>query len=83
MCTYLSLDLWGPCSFGFNKRTANAECLRAVDVAADFIANHLAVIFHQARQVIFDFVMGEIPSQVGPADFEDGDIAALCAALTL
>lgn len=72
----------GPKLSGFDKRTANAECLRAVDVAVEFIANHLAVIFHQARQIIFDFVTGEIPFQARPADFEDGDIAALCPALT-
>ena len=40
------------------------------------------VVFHQVGQIIFDLVTGDVLMQSGPADFEDGDIVALCAALT-
>ena len=40
------------------------------------------VVFHQVGQIIFDLATGDVLFQAGPADFEDDDIAALCAALT-
>ena len=40
------------------------------------------VVFHQAGRLVLDLVTGEIVFQAGPADFDEGATAALCAALT-
>ena len=40
------------------------------------------VVFHQAGRFVVDLVAGEVVFQAGPADFDEGETAALCAALT-
>ena len=39
------------------------------------------VVFHQAGLVRIDLTNGDVLFQAGPADFDDGDFAALCVAL--
>jgi len=41
------------------------------------------VIFHFAGHIIFDLITGDVVFQSGPSDFSRGDVAALCAALSL
>ena len=41
-----------------------------------------SVIFHEAGRLILNLETEEILFQAGPKDVEDGDVAALCAALT-
>ena len=40
------------------------------------------VIFHQAGRTVFDLNTFEVLFQAGPSDFTDGNVDALCAALT-
>ena len=40
------------------------------------------VVFHQVGRVEINLETEEILFQAGPADFDDGNVAALCAALT-
>ena len=40
------------------------------------------VIFHDVGRTIYDLNTGEILVQTGPSDFTDGNVDALCAALT-
>ncbi len=40
------------------------------------------VIFHEVGRLFIDLVTGDVLMQAGPADFSDGNTAALCAALT-
>lgn len=39
------------------------------------------VIFHEAGRAVFDFATGEALFQAGPHDFQEQEVAALCAAL--
>ena len=40
------------------------------------------VVFHQVGRIIIDFTIPDVIFQAGPADFDEGNVAALCAALT-
>lgn len=40
------------------------------------------VVFHEVGRLIIDLITGETVFQAGPNDASDGDIAALCEALT-
>ena len=40
------------------------------------------VVFHEVGRLFIDLNTGDVLMQAGPADFSDGNTAALCAALT-